>query len=271
MRTQAELGGAFQALHAREGAFIIPNPWDAGTARTLANMGFEALATTSSGMAYAAGKLDHQVSRDDVLAHCRMLAASVDVPINADLGNCFGDDPPTVAETIRLAAETGIAGASVEDMKGDRTIYDIGLAAERVRAAAEAAQALPFPFVLTARAENYLVGKPDLDDTIKRLLAYEEAGADVLYAPGLRTREDISAVVEAVDRPVNVISGIPGFTLTMDDLGELGVRRVSLGSALTSYAATSLFDAAREMLDRGTFSFVERNRPLRKILAGDAT
>jgi 2-methylisocitrate lyase-like PEP mutase family enzyme len=268
MRTQAELGAAFRMLHERDGAFIIPNPWDVGTARTLANMGFEALATTSAGMAYAAGKLDHEVGRDEVLAHCRLLAASVDVPVNADLGNCFGDDPETVAQTMRLAADTGIAGASVEDMAGDRTIYDIDLAVRRVRAAAEAVRALPIPFVLTARAENYLVGKPDLDDTIARLRAYEEAGADVLYAPGLRTREEIGAVVQAVSKPVNVISGIPGFALSVAELSDLGVRRISLGSALTSYAATALFDAAREMLDEGTFSFVDRSRPLRKVLGG---
>jgi 2-methylisocitrate lyase-like PEP mutase family enzyme len=234
-------------------------------------MGYEALATTSAGLAYAAGKGDHDLSREDVLEHCRLLTASVDVPVNADLGNCFGDEPEIVAETMQMAAGTGIAGASVEDMKGDRTIYDIALATERVAAAAEAMRTLPYPFVLTARAENYLVGNPDLDDTIKRLVAYRDAGADVLYAPGLRTREEIAAVVQSVDRPLNVISGIHGFTLTLDDLLELGVKRVSLGSALTSYAATALFEAAREMLEDGTFSFVERNRPLRKILSGDAT
>ena len=270
MRTQPELAAAFRALHEREGTFIIPNPWDVGTARTLANMGFEALATTSAGMAYASGVGDHEVTRTDVIAHCRLLATSVDVPINADLGNCYGDGPEIVAETMKLAAEAGIAGASVEDMKGDRTIYDIALATERVAGAAEAVRSLPYPFVLTARAENYLVGKADLDDTIRRLVAYRDAGADVLYAPGLRTKDEIAAVVQTLDRPVNVIAGIPGFTLTMDDLRELGVKRVSLGSALTSHAATALFEAAREMLDQGTFSFVEKNRPLRKILSGDA-
>lgn len=271
MRTQQELSAAFRALHEREGTFIIPNPWDVGSARTLHNMGFEALATTSSGMAYARGLLDHQVGRDAVLEHCRMLASSVDLPINADLGNCFGDDPDVVAETIQLAAQTGVVGASVEDMKDDRTIYDLVLATERVQAAAAVAHRSTVPLLLTARAENFLTGNPDLADTIKRLQAFQEAGADVLYAPGLRTREEISAVVSSVDRPVNVISGIPGFSLSMDDLCELGVKRVSLGSALTSYAATALVNAAAEMRDRGTFSFVQDTRSLKQALSGETS
>ena len=257
MRTQAELGQAFHEMHARDSAFIIPNPWDIGTARALASMGFEALATTSAGMAFAAGKRDHQVTRDEVLAHCRALTAAVDVPLNADLGNCFGDDPATVAETLRLAAATGIDGASVEDMKADNSIYDIALATERVRAAAQVTHALPFPLLLTARAENFLVGHRDLDDTIKRLQAYQEAGADVLYAPGLTSREEIAAVVSSVDRPVNVIAGIRGFTLTLAELQDLGVRRVSVGSALASAAMTAFVRGAAEMRDHGTFAFSE--------------
>jgi 2-methylisocitrate lyase-like PEP mutase family enzyme len=218
-------------------------------------MGFEALATTSAGMAFSAGKGDHTVRREEVMAHCGGLASAVDVPLSADLGNCFGDDPSTVAETMAMAAETGLAGASVEDMKEDFSIYDAGLAADRVRAAAETVRALPFPFTLTARAENFLVGRRDLDDTIKRLVAYQEAGADVLYAPGLTTREEIAAVVDAVDRPVNVIAGITGLTLTFAELEALGVKRVSVGSTLARAAMTAFVQAAREMRERGTFTF----------------
>src|SRR5436305_11002294 len=202
MKTQAEQAAAFRALHEREGAFIIPNPWDAGTARILEKMGFEALATTSAGMAFSRGMRDNTVSREDVMAHCRALVSAVDSPVSADLGNCFGDDPSSVAETFRLAVQTGLAGASVEDMKDDYSIYDHGLARDRVQAAAEVAHAQAVPFTLTARAENFLAGRRDLDDTIARLRSYQEAGADVLYAPGLTTADEVRAVVTSVDRPV---------------------------------------------------------------------
>ena len=254
MPTQEELGRTFRVLHER-GTFIIPNPWDQGSARILASMGFPALATTSAGFAFSVGERDNTPGREDVLAHCRGLISAVDVPVSADLGDCFGDDPGTVAETMRLAAASGLCGASVEDMKGDYSIYDHGLAAERVQAAAEVTQALPIPFTLTARAENFLVGHRDLDDTIKRLQMYQEAGADVLYAPGLTTREQISAVVRSVDRPVNVIMGIGGSSLTLADLQALDVRRVSVGSSLARAAITAFVRAAREILERGTFSF----------------
>ena len=254
-KTQAELGQTFAALHQRDGAFIIPNPWDVGTAPMLVGLGFQALATTSAGLAFTQGVPDNRVSPHHVLAHCRALTAGVDVPVSADLGNCFGDDPSVVAETMRLAIGTGLAGASVEDMKDDGSIYDIGLATERVRAAADVAHAAPFPFTLTARAENYLAGRRDLADTIARLQAFEAAGADVLYAPGITSREEIAAVVAAVHRPVNVIAGIGGFTLTFGELQTLGVKRISIGSTLARAAITAFAQAAKEMRDQGTFTY----------------
>src|SRR5258705_8357568 len=234
MLTQAEKGRAFRALHEPDSTFIIPNPWDVGTVPLLAHLGFEALATTSAGYAFSVGQRDRSVGRDRKLTHVGEIAAATDLPVSADLENGFGDDPETVAETIRLAAAAGLVGGSIEDSTnrpGD-PIYDHQLAVERVRAAAEAAHALDFPFTLTARAENYLVGRPDLKDTIKRLQAYQEAGADVLYAPGLSSREDIAAVVRSVDRPVNVLMGLQGIHLSLAELSKLGVKRVSVGSAL---------------------------------------
>jgi 2-methylisocitrate lyase-like PEP mutase family enzyme len=263
--SQAELATAFRALHARGRAFVMPNPWDIGSARLLISMGFEALATTSAGFAFSMGSADNTVSRDDVLAHCAALTAAVQVPVSADLGNCFGDDPGSVAETFRRAVATGLAGASVEDMKSDGSIYDRGLAAERVRAAVEVARSLPFPFTVTARAENFLVGRPDLADTIARLQAYQEAGADVLYAPGLATAEEISAVVSSVDRPVNVIMGIGGSKLSLAELDRLGVARVSTGSALARAAISALVAAAREIREQGTFAFGDTLMPSREI------
>jgi 2-methylisocitrate lyase-like PEP mutase family enzyme len=257
MKTQAEKAAAFRALHEREGAFIIPNPWDAGTARLLAHLGFEALATTSAGYAFSVGQRDNSVGRDPMMEHVRAIVAATDLPVSADLENGFGDDPGTVAETFRMAAETGLAGGSVEDSTGrpDDPIYGFELAAERVRAAVEAARSLPFPFTVTGRAENYLVGRPDLADTIRRLQAYQEAGADVLYAPGLTRRADISAVVRSVDRPVNVVMGLQGVQLSLADLAEMGVKRVSVGSALSRAALGAFLRAAREMREHGTFTF----------------
>lgn len=257
MRTQAEKAAAFRALHEREGAFLIPNPWDQGTARILAHLGFEALATTSAGYAFSVGRRDNTVPCDEMMEHARDVVSAVDLPVSADLGNCFGDSPETVAETFRLAAATGLAGASVEDSTngGEDPIYERELAAERVRAAVEAVRSLPFPFTVTARAENYLWGRPDLEDTIARLQAFQEAGADVLYAPGLATREDIAAVVRSVDRPVNVVMGLKGVQLSLADLAELGVKRVSVGGSLARTALGAFLRAAREMLDHGTFTF----------------
>ena len=230
MLTQMEKGKAFRALHEREGAFIIPNPWDEGTARLLEHLGFEAVATTSAGYAFSVGQRDNTIGRHRMLAHVATIASATGLPVSADLENGFGDDPETVAETITLAAAAGAVGGSIEDATG-RTgspLYEQEHAVERVRAAAEAARSFPFPFTLAARAENYLVGRPDLSDTIKRLQAYQEAGADVLYAPGLTSEDDIASVVRSVDRPVNVLIGLQGMQLDLGDLSRIGVKRVSI-------------------------------------------
>jgi 2-methylisocitrate lyase-like PEP mutase family enzyme len=264
--TQAEKGKAFRALHARDHAFIIPNPWDVGSARLLARLGFEALATTSAGYAFSIGKRDGAVGRDAMLAHARAIVEATDLPVSADLENCFGDDPETVAETIKLAASTGLAGGSIEDVSpraadagaGPPRIYEFAHAVERVRAAAQVARALPFPFTLTARAENFIVGLPDLKDTIARLQAYQDAGADVLFAPGLKTKEDIETLVRSVDRPVNVVMGLQGVQLDRAALSAIGVRRISIGSALARAAYGAFLRAAREMHDRGSFTFAEQ-------------
>ena len=259
MRPLADKARAFRALHARKQAFIIPNPWDVGTARILAKLGFEALATTSAGFAFSSGVQDNQVGRDAMLAHVATIAAATDLPVSADLENGFGDDPDTVAETIRLAGATGIVGGSIEDSidRPGAKVYDIGLATERIRAAAEAKRALPFPFTLTARAENFLVGIPDLADTIRRLQAYQEAGADVLYAPMITTREEITTVVKSVDRPVNFLMGTQAQRFTLAELSAMGVRRVSVGSALATAALGAFLRGAREMRETGTFTYTQ--------------
>jgi 2-methylisocitrate lyase-like PEP mutase family enzyme len=278
--TQAEKAKKFRALHrlpmtvdarpepAGPGAFILPNPWDAGSARILAGLGFEALATTSAGFAFSLGRRDGAVGRERALGHCRSIAEATDLPVAADLENCFGDDPKTVAETIGLAAARGIVGGSVEDASGDerRPIYDQALAAERVSAAAEAARALPFPFTLTARSENFLHGRADLDDTIRRLQAFAEAGADVLYAPGLPSLEAIRTVCAAVaPRPVNVLAGLKGLAFSFDELAAAGVRRISLGGCLSRVAFGALIAAAREMREKGTFTFADHAVPMAEI------
>jgi 2-methylisocitrate lyase-like PEP mutase family enzyme len=259
MSTQAEKGAAFRALHHRDGAFLIPNPFDAGTARLLAHLGFEALATTSAGYAFSIGQRDNTVGREQMMMHVKAIVDATPLPVSADLENGFGDDPETVAETIRLAAAAGLAGCSIEDStaRADDPIYEHDHAVERMRAAADVAHALPFPFTLTGRAENFLIGRPDLADTIRRLQAYQEAGADVLYAPGLRTRDDIAAVVRSVDRPVNVVMGLQGVQLTRADLSSLGVKRISIGSALSRAALGAFLRAAKEMKEHGTFTFAE--------------
>ena len=269
MLTQAEKGRAFRALHERDSAFIIPNPWDAGTARLLAHLGFAALATTSAGYAFSAGRRDNTVERHDMMAHVSAIASATELPVSADLENGYGDAPEAVAETIRLAAAAGLAGASIEDMSRDpaQPIYPHEQAVDRIRAAAEAAHALPFPFTLTARAENYLVGRPDLKDTIQRLQAYQEAGADVLYAPGLTGRDDIAEVVRSVDRPVNVVMGLQGVQLSLAELSAIGVKRVSVGSALSRAALGAFLRAAREMRDHGTFTFAEEAASYRDLNA----
>ena len=252
MASQSELGAQFKALHAREGAFIIPNPWDIGTARMLEGMGYEALATTSSGFATALGRFDGQVTRDEKMQHCKDISAAVDIPVSADLENCFADSPEGVAETVRLAAETGLVGCSIEDyaVEPEPKIYDFDLAVARVKAGVEAAAAMSFPFTITARAEGVLRKMGDLDDAIRRLKAFEDVGADVLYAPGLTTIDEVKTVVDAVSKPVNVLT-LPHFKV--DELAAAGARRISLGGWLARVATGEFLRAAAEMKEQGTF------------------
>lgn len=255
--TYGEKAARFRALHEQAGAFIIPNPWDAGTARILAAIGFEALATTSAGLAFSLGVPEGAVSREQALAHCREIVAATDLPVSADLEKGFGDSPESVADTIRDAAETGLAGCSIEDHtnRRDDPIFEYGLAVERIEAAAAAARNLPRDFILTARCENFLWGRPDLSDTIKRLQAFEAAGADVLYAPGLYDLDTIRTVCRSVTKPVNVVMGMPGSTFGVKDLAQAGVRRISVGSALCRAAFGAFIRAAKEMKAAGTFTF----------------
>jgi 2-methylisocitrate lyase-like PEP mutase family enzyme len=256
MATQLERAEKFRALHARAGAFIIPNPWDAGSARMLSALGFEALATTSAGYAFSIGRLDGMVAQAEVIAHCRALCAATDLPVSADLENCFADDPKQAANTILLAAEAGVVGGSIEDYSNDdsRPIYDFALAVERVHAAVEAARSLDFPFTLTARAENLLRGRNDLDDTIRRLQAFEKAGADVLYAPALTTLDQVRTVTGAVGKPVNVLApALKGVTLAQ--LAEAGAKRISIGGALARAAIAAVLRAGREMREHGGFGW----------------
>ena len=258
MRTQAEKAAAFRALHERRSAFIIPNPWDAGTAKLLAGLGFEALATTSLGLANMLGCADSKVSRAEVIANCRVIAEATDLPVNADLENCFAHEPEAASETIRLAAEAGIVGGSIEDFTGDSAdpIYHFEFAVARVREAARVAHALPIPFLLTARAENLIHGRTDMGDTIRRLQAYEAAGADVLYAPGLRNLDEVRQVVRAVNKPVNVVTGWLDPDITLAQLSEAGARRVSVGGALSRLALAAFVSAGRAMRQHGSFAWM---------------
>jgi 2-methylisocitrate lyase-like PEP mutase family enzyme len=269
MTTQAEKGQAFRALHEGGSAFIIPNPWDVGTARLLARLGFEALATTSAGYAFSVGRRDNKVGRQMMMSHVSAIVSATDLPVSADLENGFGHTPEDVALTIRLAAAAGAVGGSIEDATGraDQPIYEVALAVERMNAAAAVVRDLPFAFTLTGRAENYLCGRPDVKDTIKRLQAYQEAGAEVLYAPGLTSTEDIVAVVSSVDRPVNVVMGLQGVQLNLAELSALGVKRVSVGSALSRAAFGAFLRGAREMREHGTFGFAEEAVSYRDINA----
>lgn len=262
MPTQAEKAAAFQALHQRDQIFVIANPWDAGTARILTGLGFEALSTTSAGLAFTLGRRDGtaSVTRDEALANAKAIVAATHLPVAADLENGYGHAPEAAAETIRLAADAGLVGGSIEDATGDpaNPIYDFDHAVERVSAAADAARALPFPFMFVARAENYLHGRRDLDDTIRRLQAYEKAGAEVLYAPGITDPKEIRTVCASVHKPVNVLMGMKGAPpLTVQELGALGVRRVSIGSGFSRVALTAFYHAAREVRDDGTFRFAD--------------
>lgn len=256
---QTEKAHAFKALHDADEPFIIPNPWDAGSAKLLAAMGFKALTTTSAGLAFGLGRPDGEgrVSRDETIANAALIAGAVDLPVAADLENGFSDRPEDAAETIRRAAEAGLVGGSIEDATGDpgRPIYDFNLAVERVAAAVEAARSLPFPFQFVARAENYLHGREDFDDTLERLLAFEKAGADVLFAPGLPSLDAIRTVCRTVKKPVNVVMGFKGGTYSLAELAEAGVRRVSTGGSLARAALTGLKNAADELLSAGTFVY----------------
>jgi 2-methylisocitrate lyase-like PEP mutase family enzyme len=267
MRTQLEKANAFRALHARPGAFIIPNPWDAGTARLLAAMGFEALATTSLGLANTLGRATPSLA--EIIDNCRAIAEATDLPVNADLENCGADEPKAASQAIRLAAEAGVVGGSIEDKTTDNRnpIYDFTLAVERVQAAVEVARALPFPFTLTARAENFLYGRTDLDDTIKRLQAFEAAGADVLYAPGLYDLATIKTVVSALKKPFNLVMGFADPTLTVEQLSAAGVKRISVGGALARVALAAFLKCAREMKDQGSFSYVREMAPMKEVRA----
>lgn len=254
---QLDKAKVFRALHTAADGFVIPNPWDVGTARLLELLGFQALATTSAGFSFSRGKPDNSVPREPLLAHLAEIAAATSLPVSADLENGFGDAPRYVAQTILLAAEAGVVGGSIEDTTGrsDEPLYAREFAAERIRAAAEAARSLRFPFTLTARAENYFIGRPDLADTIGRLQAYQEAGADVLYAPGLTSREDIATVVREVDRPLSVLIGFPGIALSVNELVDLGVRRISVGGSLARAVFGEFLRAATELRHHGTATY----------------
>jgi 2-methylisocitrate lyase-like PEP mutase family enzyme len=259
--TQSDKAARFRALHEGPGAFVIPNPWDAGSARILAALGFQALATSSGASAGVLGRRDGKVTREEALAHARAIVEATDLPVSADLEKGFGDAPAVAAETIRLAAGVGLVGGSIEDASGDkdRPLYDLEQATERVAAAVQAARALSFPFTLTARTENFLRGNPSLDDTIKRLQAFEKAGADVLMAPGLPDLAAVRAVCAAVSKPVNFMAGIKGKSFTVAELQAAGVRRISLATSLYRLAMTGLVDAAREVKDKGTFGYLDRS------------
>ena len=261
--SQSEKAARFRALHEAPGAFVIPNPWDGGSARILAALGFQALATSSGAQAGTLGRKDGKVTRDEALAHCRVIVNATDLPVAADLEKCFGDEPKVVAETIRLAAGVGLVGGSVEDATGDKQkpLFDHGQATERVVAAVEAARKAGFPFTLTARTESFLRGNPNLDDVIKRLQAFEKAGADVLMAPGLPDLAAVRAVCSAVSKPVNFMVGIKGKSFTVAELTAAGVKRISLATSLYRSAMSGLLDAAREVKDAGTFGYVERGVP----------
>jgi 2-methylisocitrate lyase-like PEP mutase family enzyme len=263
MRTQMEKAELFRVLHERPGAFIIPNPWDAGTAKLLAAMGFEALATTSLGLANMIGRAIP--ARHAIIENCRVITEATDLPVSVDLENGGADAPQAAAEAIRLAAEAGAVGGSIEDASGDarRSIYDFALAVERVQAAVEVARSLPIPFTLTARAENFLYGRKDLDDTIRRLQAFEAAGADVLYAPGLHDLATIRTVASSLRKPFNLVMGFADPTLTLEQLSAAGVKRVSVGGALSRVALAAFLRCAREMKDKGSFTFVREMAPIK--------
>ncbi|MFT3723109.1 MAG: isocitrate lyase/phosphoenolpyruvate mutase family protein [Hyphomonadaceae bacterium] len=258
-KTQAQKAADFEALHKAPGVFVIPNPWDPGSARLLAGLGFRALTTTSAGYARSIGFPDYNAGRENVMAHIRAMAPMIDIPLAADLEDGFGTEPEDCAETIRQGAAAGLVGGSIEDFTGDRSnpIHSIEKAADRIRAAAEAAKKLPFKFMLCARAENYLHGKQDLGDTILRMQAYQEAGADVLFAPGLNTSEEVREMCRSIDRPFNIVKGPRKETLTVEQVGALGVKRISTGGMMHAVAMNAMIAAAKEMSGAGTWEFTK--------------
>jgi 2-methylisocitrate lyase-like PEP mutase family enzyme len=268
MSSPAAKAAAFRALHERSGAFIIPNPWDAGTARLLAALGFEALATTSLGLANMLGRPDASVSRAEVIENTRAIVEATPLPVNVDLENGFAHQPVEAAEAVRLAAEAGAAGGSIEDYTGDpkNPIYDFDLSVERVKAAVAVARAQPVPFLLTARAENLIRGRVDMADTIRRLQAYEAAGADVLYAPGLRNLAEVRQVVQAVKRPFNVVTGWLEPSITAAQLAEAGAKRISVGGALSRLALATFVGAAKAMKDQGSFAWMPQMLAIPEML-----
>ena len=259
--TQIEKAVHFRALHAGPDVFVIPNPWDVGSARLLAGLGFAALATSSAASANALGRRDGRLTRDQALAHARAIVDATDLPVSADLEKGFGDSPEDVAETVWLAANAGLVGCTIEDATGDpeKPLYDLGLAVERIAAAVEVVRALPFPFTLTARAHNLMYANPSLDDTVRRFQAFEQAGADVLFAPGLPDLAAVRTACAAVSKPVNFMVGIKGKSFTVAELQAAGVRRISLATSLYRAAMTGLLDAAREVKATGTFGFLDRS------------
>lgn len=268
MRTQAEKGRIFKERHAKPGILILPNPWDAGTAKLLQSVGFEALATTSLGMSNALGRPDGEnaVSRAELLENCRVIAAATDLPVNADLENGYADDPKEAATILRDAAEAGIVGGSIEDWSGER-IYDFNHAVERVAAAVEVARSLPVPFTFVARTENLIRGRPDLDDTIKRLQAFEKAGADVLYAPGLHDLATMKLVASSVGKPINVVMSAADPSLSAAEMEAVGVKRLSVGGALSRLALAAFMRGAREMKERGGFTWMNDTLSSRELKA----
>jgi len=267
MISQTQKAARFQDLHRRPGAFVIPNPWDAGTARLLASLGFDALATTSLGLAITLGR--GTVTASEIIANCKAIADATSLPVNADLENCGADEPKTAAHLIGLAAEAGAVGGSIEDATGntEKPIYDFNLAVERVQAAVEVARSLPIPFMLTARAENLIQGRSDLDDTIRRLKAFEAAGADVLYAPGLKDLATIKSVVSEVTKPVNVVMSHADTGITAADLAAVGVKRISVGGSIARYAMSAFLNAGREMKEQGRFTFIKDAAPSKALKA----
>ncbi len=261
MTTLLEKAESFQLLHQRSGCFVMPNPWDAGSAKLLTSLGFEALATTSAGLAFSLGKCDGKnlISSEQALLNAKEIVQATDLPVSADLENGYHDDPDGVFQTIKDAEKIGLVGGSIEDATGDgaNPIYNFDLAVERIKAAAEAVKSMSLPFILTARSENFLYGRPDLNDTIQRLQAFQDAGADVLYAPGLNNLNDIAAIVSEVDKPVNVLMGSPGVSISVQELTDLGVKRISLGSSFNRVALGALLNAADEVLNKGSFTFAE--------------